>query len=170
MARFKIVAGVPDFSGTVGEGAPTRFIDGCAELDVTDGTSASRLAYFMSAGYGIEPLDRVDAVDAIRQSTTDAATEARYLEAEIARLERVQSLDKLRAKHAELTAKPDKRESEAETPVSAPVSGNNERPADNAGVGEWRAYAVRHLGVSEERSLSMTKAQIQAEVKKEDVR
>ena len=167
MAKFRIIAGVPDFSGTVGENAPTRFVDGCAELDVTDGTSASRLAYFMSAGYGIEPLDAIEAVDAIRQSTTDAATEARYLEAEIARLERVQSLDKLRARHAELTAGADKRESEAADEQSPADDG---RPADNAGVGEWRAYAVRHLGVSEEQALGMTKAQIQAEARKGDAR
>jgi len=126
MARFKIIAGVPDFSGTVGEAQPTRFEDGCAEIDVVDQMSANRLAYFLSAGYGVEPLDGKSAVYAIRKATSTPEAEAAYLEGEIKRLEKVDKLDDLRARHAELVRKAE--ESEADNDRDPQVTSTETGP------------------------------------------
>lgn len=106
MSRFKITTPVPGWEGNVGEretGVPvTRFFDGEAELDVTDQGTASRLAYFRSAGYLIEALDDVSAEIAIRSAVLTPGDEVRALEAENAELAKVQEIDKLRAENARL--------------------------------------------------------------------
>jgi hypothetical protein len=165
MAKFKIIAGVPDFDGTVGEKQPTRFIDGTAEVDVVDGTSASRLAYFISAGYGVEPLDDVSAADAIRSATASPEDEARYLEADIERLKRIRSLDKLRAEHAKLSDDQDDQDGGAPTVPDGGMVEHKEPPSDAAPVAEWRAYGVSHLDLTEEQAAIMTKAQLQQRAK-----
>ena len=106
MSRFKITTPVPGWEGNVGEretGVPvTRFAEGEATLDVTDQGTASRLAYFRSAGYVIEALDDVSAEIAIRSAVLTPGDEVRALEAENAELIKVQEIDKLRAENARL--------------------------------------------------------------------
>lgn len=117
MARFKIITPVPGFEGNVGEretGVPvTRFADGEAELNVTDQGTASRLAYFRSAGYRIEPLDNVDVDVAIRSAVLTVGQEADALEAENAELRKVSELDRLREENAKLRAAVDRRNADA---------------------------------------------------------
>lgn len=106
MSRFKITTPVPGWEGNVGEretGVPvTRFADGEATLDVVDQGTASRLAYFRSAGYMIEALDDVSAEIAIRSAVLTPGDEVRALEAENAELTKVQEIDKLRVENARL--------------------------------------------------------------------
>lgn len=113
MSRFKIITPVPNWEGNVGEretGVPvTRFMDGEAELSVVDQGSASRLAYFRSAGYRIEALDDVSVDDAIRSAVLTVGQEADALEAENAELRKVNELDKLREENAKLREQVDKR-------------------------------------------------------------
>lgn len=108
MARFKIITPVPGWEGVVGEretGVPvTRFMDGVAELDVVDQGTASRLAYFRSAGYLIEALDDVSAEVAIRSAVLTVGQEVAALEAENAELSKVSEVDALRAENARLRA------------------------------------------------------------------
>lgn len=157
MARFKIITPVPNWEGNVGEretGVPvTRFADGVAEIDVVDQGTASRLAYFRSAGYIIEPLDGVSESDAIRSSVLTVGQEAASLLAENEELRQVSELDKLRAENARLRERVAGRRSDSlasgEPTVTAPAGDDVTAPADNAGVDEWRAYAVARLGLSE---------------------
>lgn len=106
MPRFKITTPVPNWTGDVGEretGVPvTRFFDGEVELNVVDQGTASRLAYFRSAGYIIEALDDVSVSDAIRSSVLTVGQEVDALTAENAELAKVSELDKLRAENAKL--------------------------------------------------------------------
>lgn len=108
MARFRITTPVPGWEGNVGEretGTPvTRFADGQAEIDVTDQGTASRLAYFRSAGYVIEPLDDVSAEVAIRSAVLTVGQEVAALEAENAELNKISEVEKLRAENARLRA------------------------------------------------------------------
>lgn len=108
MARFKITTPVPGWEGTVGEretGVPvTRFAEGVAELDVTDQGTASRLAYFRSAGYLVEALDDVSAEVAIRSAVLTVGQEVDALTAENAELNKISEVDKLRAENARLRA------------------------------------------------------------------
>lgn len=112
MPKFTISTPVPNYTGAVGENPPTRFVDGSAELDVTDHTSAARLAYFRSAGYRIDAPEGVSVDDAIRRVTLTPDQEYAELERERAALERESELDSLRR---EVERKRAERETPAET-------------------------------------------------------
>lgn len=134
MARFKIITPVPGWEGTVGEretGVPvTRFADGEAELNVVDQGTASRLAYFRSAGYRIEPLDDVSAEVAIRSAVLTVGQEAAALVEENAALRQVSELDTLRAENAKLRAEVGRRDAGALASDDVKASG---RPAQRGG-------------------------------------
>lgn len=98
MAKFKILTPVRDYDGRVGDPAnATVFMNGCAEIDVVDQGSASRLAYFRSAGYGVEELDGVSAEDAIRQAVLTPEQEHAELVRERDALKQARELESLRA-------------------------------------------------------------------------
>lgn len=145
MPTFKIMTPVPNYTGAVGENPPTRFVDGSAELDVIDHTSAARLAYFRSAGYRIEAPEGVSVDDAIRRVTLTPDQEYAELEREKRTLERESELDSLRREVERKRAERDKA-TEVDQVVSAPVE-VVVAPDANAPVGEWRDYGVKRLGI-----------------------
>lgn len=166
MARFKITTPVPGWDGNVGEketGVPvTRFADGEATIDVIDQGSASRLAYFRSAGYIVEPLDGMSAEVAIRSAVLTVGQEAAALQAENAELTKVSEIEALRRENArlrELAAERMNTLSRDDTAGQVKRGGTVKAgsgddvapvaPGDDASVTEWRAYAVAHLGLSE---------------------
>ncbi len=154
MAKFKITAGVAGFTG---ESVGVHFRDGLAEVDTYTTQGVSALSYFRSAGYGIVPMDGVEVDDAIRSATFTPDDEARQLRREIAAMEQVDDLDGLRKRHAELRDKVERREvAEADAaPAKPPKGGQLADPPEGDKVGDWRAYAVEHLGVSDAQAKTM---------------
>lgn len=165
MSKFKIITPVPGWEGVVGEreaGVPrTRFEDGVATLDVVDQGTASRLAYFRSAGYIVEALDDVSAEIAIRSAVLTPGDEVRTLEAENAELRKVAEIETLRAENAKLRKAAVEAKAAADAP--APVKADDAVPVPdaNASVDEWRAYGELALGLSAADARGMSKVQLQ---------
>jgi len=169
MPKFKIMTLVPDWTGSIGAiGTETHFIKGVAELDVVDETAAGRLAYFRSAGYGIEPLDDISIDDAIRRVTMTTVQEYAELERESAELDRAAELDSLRdkvAKKRERQIKVDAETTEIDRSETDPTTGQSllPPPPDSDRVADWRTYAVKNLGVTDAQARAMSLQELRAE-------
>jgi len=163
MSKFKIMTPVPGWTGSVGAaGTETHFIDGRAELDVTDETTAGRLAYFRSGGYGIEPLDKVGVDEAIRRVTMTTVQEYAELKRESAELDRAAELDSLRDEVARKRERQVKTDAEAEQAPEATGRPALPDPPDSDKVADWRAYAVKNLDVTDAQARAMNTQELRA--------
>lgn len=161
MARFTVTTPVPNLNT---ESAGVRFHDGRAEVDSATDHGVRALSYFRQAGYGIEALSGVEVDDALRAATLEPDVEARELRNEIARLADAAELDALREERDRMREAAEKARAARERPddETSPTVEGVPAPPESDRVGEWRAYAVANLGVSEAHAKTLNTAELRA--------
>lgn len=163
MARFEIKTPVPSWNGV---SAGVAFANGRAVITSDTASGLAALRYFRESGYGIAPLDEPGVDEVLVRANEDPQAEHARLVSEIRGKEARLELDELRARNKELDDKVFKADSTSaeDEPQTGNVGGTQPEllapPAESAGVGAWRTWAVDSGRVTADEAKTLDKATI----------
>jgi hypothetical protein len=160
MSRFEVKT--PEAFWT-GISAGISFAQGRAVVTSDTDAGLRALYYFAQSGYGIAPLDGVEIGEVLARANEDGLAEHARLTRENEELKARLDVKKLREENERLSAEVFKTEGEQDAQAGEPATTQpplQAPPAENAGVREWRKWAVESGRATEEEANGMDKATI----------